>query len=356
MKTNRNSITGFLLLLILFGVSSISKADTWESIKKKEINQSFSISKNGLLHVDNKFGEIAITHWNKSEVSIVVKIESSASNDQVAQENLDRIKVDISKNGDKVSAVTTIGESRQSGSRNQQFKINYHISIPSTMKLELNQRYGNINLPAKTEGESNLVVKYGNLRGGSFTKALNIEAAYSNVNIQDVVNATMDFAYCGEAKIGNSKQLTIDSKYSNLNLDDSDALNVEIKYGNMNANKAQNVSLEIKYSNATIESISEELLIESLDYSTLNINELSSNFKRVNAAARYGTLNINIASKAAFTIDATRVGNNLTLQGLKETKHDIENKSDHFVEINGGGSGKINFEGNKYSNLKIRAR
>jgi len=93
-----------------------------------------------------------------------------------------------------------------------------------------------------------------------------------------------------------------------------------------------------------------------LDYSTLKVLDLNDGFKRVEASSRYGTLEIEISPKAAFQIQAERVGDNLEIRGLKETKHNVENKIDHYVDINGGGSRKINFNGNKYSNLKIKAK
>lgn len=343
------------MLLILLGSSSVTQAETWSSVKKKEVSQSYSVSKNGLLSVENRFGSITVTHWDKAGVSIQVKIESSASDEQVAQSNLDRIKVDIRKDGDKVFAVTTLGETRTSGTSNQQFKIDYYISIPATMNLELNQRFGSINLPEKNEGESNLTVKYGNLKAGSFTKSLNLEAGYSSVTLQDVENAALSFAYCGDVKAGNSKQLTIDSKYSTVALDNTDKLDMKIKYGSMTLKRGRSVSMEVKYSNITIANILEELRLGSLDYSTLRLGELSPNFKRVEAMARFGTLDITIDPKAAFKIDAIKI-NSLSVSGLNETKHNVEDKTTHFVEINGGGSGVIRFEGNKHSSLKVNAK
>jgi len=128
------------------------------------------------------------------------------------------------------------------------------------------------------------------------------------------------------------------------------------KYGNLRTGELKKAFLDIKYSNSKIEKLTDELIVENLDYSTLDVLELSADFKRVEVESRYGTLGICISPKASFKIIAERIGNNLSIEKLKETKHTVENKSDHYVEINGGKSGIINFEGNKYSNLKIRAK
>ncbi|MEI3118892.1 MAG: hypothetical protein V8T12_09150 [Parabacteroides johnsonii] len=62
---------GLLMLLVLF-CSVSGWAAKQESIKKKEINKSFNVGKNDILPVDNRYGNITVTHWSKSEVSIRV--------------------------------------------------------------------------------------------------------------------------------------------------------------------------------------------------------------------------------------------------------------------------------------------
>ena len=74
---------GLLMLLVLF-CSVSGWAAKQESIKKKEINKSFNVGKNDILQVDNRYGNITVTHWSKSEVSIRVVIEAKARNEEKA--------------------------------------------------------------------------------------------------------------------------------------------------------------------------------------------------------------------------------------------------------------------------------
>ena len=52
---------GLLMLLVLF-CSVSGWAAKQESIKKKEINKSFNVGKNDILQVDNRYGNITVTH------------------------------------------------------------------------------------------------------------------------------------------------------------------------------------------------------------------------------------------------------------------------------------------------------
>ncbi len=113
--THQHSVTGkqsilrpcLLMLLVLF-CSVPGWGSKQESIKKKEINKSFNVGKNDILQVDNRYGNITVTHWGKSEVSIRVVIEAKARNDEKAQAIIDRVNIRMEKMGNTVSAVTSL--------------------------------------------------------------------------------------------------------------------------------------------------------------------------------------------------------------------------------------------------------
>jgi hypothetical protein len=345
-------MTVFLILLISFS----GWAENLDSSKKKEINKSFSVSLNDLLDVDNRYGNITITHWAKNEVAIRVVVESKARNDDQAQKGLDKVEIELKKSGNTVYALTSLREQSGWSSNNNRITIDYYINMPSKLAANLSQKYGNINMPEKNEGKCILEVKYGNIKAGSFSESLSIDAGYSNINIEDVKDLKMDLAYCGNASLRNARSLTIDSKYSNINIQNADNINIDNKYGNIKIQHTNIISIETKYGNANIKYVKEELNIGTLDYSTLTLNELNDNFKHVNVEARYGTLKLSISPQASFRIIAEDMKyGGVDIMGLKITNLNIENKVNHHYQINGGGDRVIRFEGNSYSNLKINA-
>ena len=196
---------GLLMLLVLF-CSVSGWAAKQESIKKKEINKSFNVGKNDILQVDNRYGNITVTHWSKSEVSIRVVIEAKARNDEKAQAIIDRVNIRMEKMGNTVSAVTSLRSQNGNGGSNESFTINYYVNMPSELTCDLTQKYGNIIMPENNKGKCDLHVKYGNLNGGNFTGPLSIDVQYGNMDISDVDNATLDLAYCGKSSIRNGSQ------------------------------------------------------------------------------------------------------------------------------------------------------
>lgn len=359
MKTEQLKNRSIYFLFLLFTLISFSiNANNQEFTKKKEINKSFNANANDILQVDNRFGNITVTHWNKDEVAIRVVIESQARTEAKANAGIERVDVNIGKSGNIINAVTSFKTTKENwnNNENERISVHYYLQIPAKLTINLIQKYGNIILPDENPGKCSLNVKYGNLSGGNFSSNLSVEIKYGNLEIGNAKEGSFDIGYGGNIKIKNADKLNIDSKYSNLTLGKINTINLEKKYGNLDIEELGKGYIEIKYSEAKIGYLKEELIVEELDYSTLNIGELAQNFNGLKVNARYGNLNINISAKAAFTVEAEglKYGSH-SINGFNVTKSSIENKEYYNTEINNGNKRKIYFNGNRYSNIKINA-
>ncbi|WP_102407096.1 hypothetical protein [Parabacteroides bouchesdurhonensis] len=358
-KTNRPLI---LLAILMFAYCLPALAKDLEYSKRKEINKSFNVSMSDLLQADNRYGNITVSYWDKKEAAFRIVIEAKSNDESKAQANLDRVEINFTKSGSTVSAITNLKEVKSSfwgdwgDGNNNRLTIQYYINIPNGLAMDLTQKYGNIDLPRDNKGKCNLHVKYGNLAGGNFKGDVEIEAKYSNVNLGDLANADIDLGYAGSTVIGNADELTIDSKYSNLEIQNVKRLTLEKKYGNLKVNTVDKANLEIKYSDITIQSVNDELIVGSLSYSSLNVKELSDRFKKVNVSARYGNLTLAIPEHTAFTVKADNMKyGDFSIKGFNITNSEKTN-SNYRSEINNGGEQTIYFDGNGYSNLKIKAK
>lgn len=359
MDTTRirlNPALWLAFVLLVCNLSAIAKPQ--ERIKKKEISQSYDVGSTDRLQVENRFGNITITHWNKKEVAIRVEVECKARNEDRAQENLDRIRIEMKKEGGVIYAATTIRE-RSGNSNNESMTINYYIQMPSKLSADLNQKYGNINLPDNNDGKMDIHVKYGNLNAGNLNARTTIEAAYGNIEAGNLREAHLDLAYVGNARIRDAKELTIESKYSNLDMQDIESLKMEIKYGNFSIETIGQLMMEIKYSDAKIGTLKDVLRVGSLSYSNLKIKNLSPSFSQVDVESHYGNMEVGVPAKASFRVVADNMKySSCEVEGFNVTRRhfdDNDNDKNYVYEINDGKQPTIRFEGNKYGNLKVRA-
>ncbi|MDR2388536.1 MAG: hypothetical protein LBD89_01955, partial [Tannerellaceae bacterium] len=339
------------LLCFLWGNFAGLADNISEAERKKVITQSFPVTMNDRLRVENRYGEIAITHWAKNEVSIRVEIESKARNERMAQEIVDNIRIELKKSGNTVHGITTIPTNNGWGSH--KLTINYYITMPSRLTVDLSVRYGGINLPEENEGRCNLEIKYGDFKAGNFTQPLILNAAYSQIQFGNASDLQMDVEYCGSIRMKSLRTSEIESKYSNIQLHNADKLILRNLHDNVRIEDVAHLSLEAKYSKVRIRDIKEKLLIAHLDYSTMTIEKLAPDFGNAQIETRYSTLRLSISSKASFRVVAQgmRYGS-INVTGLKITESTSENKSSYSYWINGGGDNLIRFEGH-YSHLRI---
>lgn len=363
MKKEQLKMKAVCLLTWLCILSSLpagaSRPEHFDYKKQKEVVQSFRVGSNDLLQIDNRYGNITVTHWNKNEVEIRVKIEARANREETAQKALDRVSIELKKEGGVVSGVTSLkSQNNWSGSNNNQsLTIDYFISMPSTLASDLSQKYGNINLPRQNDGKCTLHVKYGNLNAGNFSKTLDLEAKYGNVDMGHLSEARLDVGYVGNMTCKDAKDLVVDSKYSKLDMGKIHRLQLEEKYGNFSIVSLDRGSIELKYGDGSIGFLKDELNIDDLGYGSVTLQEVSPSFTQINVEARYGNLYLKIPERTAFSVDAEDMKyGKYSIDGFHVTASEREDKTHYRSEINGGGAGRhIRFIGNNYSNLTIKA-
>ncbi len=95
----------FLLFLGTFYVSAEEYGAASE--KKREVSKTFQVSLSDNLSIENRYGNITVTHWNKNEIEIKVVIEAKARNDQRVEELLNYVDIILDKTGNMVTALTT---------------------------------------------------------------------------------------------------------------------------------------------------------------------------------------------------------------------------------------------------------
>lgn len=357
MKIEMTKIRSLLLMAVmLVAGTAVSFGTEPESVKKKVISKSFEVSGGEMLKTDNRYGNTTVTYWAMNEVSVRVEIEAKTVSNAAAQEMIDRVQIELSKDGNTIYATTSFKDKSRSIGFKGNFSINYYINMPQAMDMALAQKYGNIIMPEKNEGKCSVEVKYGNLRAGSFTQPLELSAKYGNVDTGDLTEAEMDLGYCGSVRIGNARKIEIDSKYSNLKIGGCDKISLENKYGNVSIGSIREGEIDTKYGDVTIKAVEQSLVVDEMAYCNLEIEKLAADFKTLDVDARYGNLDVRIAPETAFEVIAENMKYGKTeLKGFNITQVTSQNKSDSRYEINGGGKSSIRFDGGNYSNLRVKA-
>src|SRR5690606_16196807 len=182
----------FTLLLFAFQTLQASVPEFTEEVKV--IEKSFNVNANANLSINNKYGNVTLTTWDKTLIEIRVEIKVDGRDNNAVRQRLNAITVNFNATAAGVAAATQIAESK--GSNKTNISIHYTVRLPKTNSINIENRYGNLYLD-ETRGAVNIGLKYGNLTFGKLLNAINnLDMAYvTNAKIDYVKSAVIDAAY-----------------------------------------------------------------------------------------------------------------------------------------------------------------
>lgn len=312
-------ITLFFALCITAGAWAIGPREKYE----KTIDETFSISEKGTVHLENKYGNIDITTSDCDEVKLTVKIVVNARTKDKADEIFDRITIEFSGSRDLVSAITSIGESDGGSWFNWgsdvkgDFQIHYAVEMPETNSLELKNKYGNTYVD-NLYGSADMEVKYGNLKMNEVGQELSLVLGYGNASVGATKRVSMEVKYA-TIDLGNTGDISAVTKYSKVTFKDAGDVSLTTKYDNYNIGVIQSFKNEGKYDHFDIEEARHvdadskytdykihflhEVAEFDLEYGGASLYKVGSNFSMIDLEGRYTDYKITVEEGANYHLD-----------------------------------------------------
>lgn len=194
--------------------------------KKKVITRNVNISGDELLKVNNSFGDVKISLWDRREVKVEITITADAGSDEDSQKFLDAIEIKEEISGNLISFRTKLEKAddnarnrrNDNGRKSRKFNIDYQISMPAGLSAELENSFGDMELP-DLENAPSIVQKFGKLTAGKLTKCRHIQVEFGSGEIKELNNSRIVLQYCKPFSIARmSGEVFIGSEYSGLSL------------------------------------------------------------------------------------------------------------------------------------------
>lgn len=345
MKSAYNWVWVSLLIgLVSFSAPS-DKKEFSQTIKKE-----FTIDADGLVSLKNIYGNINLQTWEKDRTKIEVTITVQAGNEDKALQVFDRINIDFSNLGtSEVRAETQIESQNNSwwgSSGGGEFTIDYEVSVPKTVELELYNKYGNIEL-APLDGKTTINLKYGNTQVQGVDNDLVLNLSYGNATILKTKDFDANLAYC-KVRLEQARDLNLESKYSKINIDQANDLRVLSKYDTYEMGKVASYKGQGKYDNIVINQIDDlgviskysdiraEHVTNSLDldlqYGAVNIGQLSRGFSEVRLVGRYTDYKLAVENGASYQLEATADYAGISYPSDMNVTYEKDNGTFHEVE------------------------
>lgn len=211
----------------------------YEFVKTKAVNKSYSVSSSDKLNIQNSFGSVKVTTWDRNEIKVDVDIEVSATTEALAQRIIDRISVTEGKSGSEISFKTSMKDNNSNNSRDEKstMHINYSISMPSNNGLTVKNDFGSTTIP-DFRGEVDLTSKFGSLTTGNLANIKGIHVEFGKANLANITSApvTIKFSKAVVSKLSGAVKLNLEfCSNVRLSLDNSlTSLDLKTSYSTVN--------------------------------------------------------------------------------------------------------------------------
>ena len=356
------------LLLLLIPYLSMAVAE--KSEVEKRINKEFNVQSESSLAIDNKYGriDVAIGATNRIKIEVVMKVK--AGSEKKAQETLDRISVDISQSGTRVSASTSI--SSTSGwmswfdTGNVEMEINYNVLVPADIYVDLRQKYGSVFVET-TNRDLRIDLSYGDVRLGDINAKLSLQMAYSDGSLSRIKNGDLTLSY-SDLEMEDAQSVEIDMKYTDVSMGSAVRANVMTAYGNFRAmdidelmyrgkyddvviERVKSIDMESAYSGMKIGGISGHGHFE-MRYGDLQVSNIAAGFSKLDIDTEYTGVVLRFAPNAAFSIDAQNNYCDIHHRDLRVTE-DIQKTGSSILKASKGSGGGIVYARMNYGELSI---
>ena len=296
MKTIK--LSGLIILVMALSANVFASREEF----KKTVSKSFEVNKDATLHVKNKFGKINCENWDKNSVSITVEISVEASSQEKANKIFDKITIDFSGSNSRVSAVTNTDDNLFNNN-NDEISIDYTISMPSSMNIELDHKFGDI-LLQEVNGSSLIDLSYGSIKAKRLTNDNNnLEIKFSEAYIGYIKNAELELKY-SELEIDEAVSMSAESKFSEFKISKIEVLTLESGYDDDFIGSIRDLDVEAGFSDIEVRSL-DQRLVADIDYGALKVKGIAKSFSLIDVTSSFSETDLGFNEEASFRLVAT---------------------------------------------------
>lgn len=289
MKTLKFSIMISMVLLISLNVNAARIS--------KKVYKNYAVNTVKKLDINNKYGNIYIENNRTDSVIVSADIWVEGTSDR-ARRLLDNINVTVNLSGSTVVAVTSI-ENTLNG--NNEFSIDYHVSIPADRELAVVQKYGNVNMK-DLNGKGTFEIKYGELNGQKLLSPdLKMDIAYSKVNLDATKNLLLTLHY-SKLKLEKGNNLKAETRYSGMNIGQCNQIDADSKYDNFSIENINTLIINSMYTGISVDKLNSKLSLIN-GYGGVTVREIPAGFESITIENKYAGIKLGIAADASYKLN-----------------------------------------------------
>ncbi len=289
-----------LIFLVLINLITWANPHEGKYKKTKTIEKTYQVLPGVHFDVQNAYGNINLTGWNKNTVMVKVNIIVTGDDLKVVNQKLNDIRIESQASREKVRFITHIRSSRTSswslvsllfGKHNKLgYEINYEIKVPIRAFVKIKNEYGNIFID-ELQGDLVLNADYGKLEAGELNgdnNQINLDY-FSSSQIDFIKNGVLNMDYSSMV-IDKAYNLKVVADYTKIDIHKVRKLRFTNDYGNIRVWDAMIVKGTGDYQTRYFENINS--LHFTGDYGSIKIVNPKEGFDKIHLQCDYTNIKI----------------------------------------------------------------
>lgn len=298
-------ITGIILVFLFLHHWTWAQMfeDNWQTERTFRASRAYRVS------INNKYGSVMVSTWDKDSVRISVTRRVSEKSADRLKRMVESIDIRFREGQGQVWAETFVGsrhttfiqDVREAGnfsSATPRTKIDYQIMVPPHVHLEITNKYGDIVLPTLS-GYVKIDLSNGNLQARDLTGLAEMNLAFGSAEIRRTRQGTF-FLNFVNFNIDEAEALTIDGRSSEIRVKDAEQLKLSSRRDRIFITNVRHLDAETYFSNIHCQSLVETALLK-LTYGRLEQLNLASGFKSCDIISQTCDVNITLLSPTLYS-------------------------------------------------------
>jgi hypothetical protein len=307
----------YRLSIIILALLLIPEIISGQDFSEKRIfHKSVHVNKEMKLEVDNKYGTIQITPWEKDSVSVRAEVEANSSNLERLHKMFQGIDVNISETSFLVRAETEFtqninmlfesfkGMTKKIIPYESGIQVNYFISAPEYLNMKIVNKYGNVYMENNT-GTFSLNLSNGSFKANALNQIEGINLTFCDATITKMKGGNIDASF-SELVIGESGDLSINSVSSRFDLKKTGKLDTESRRDKFFIGTAISLKGNSYFTDYRIEQLDKEINLE-IKYGSLNADRIEKSIELVTINSSYSDLNLTFDPAVSYTLDIKHI-------------------------------------------------
>jgi hypothetical protein len=290
--------------------------------EKRTFQKTFLVNKEMTLEINNKYGTIHLTTWNKDSVSVRAEIEAFASSESKLGKMFEGININFSESSFQIIARTEFtqsinmlfesfkGMTKKLIPFDSRVQINYFVSLPENINLKIENKYGDVYME-NNSSDLSVSISNGSFKANILNKASKINLTFCDATINKIATGNLDASF-SEVVIQESKNLSISSISSRFDLNKTEIIHTESRRDKFFIGTLNSVEGDAYFTDFKIDELKEDIRLIT-KYGSIYIDMIDKSVQQININSGYTDIGLTFDPAVSYNLDMRHINAFVTI-------------------------------------------